>query len=73
MYVSLHHVHSSKLLRPSLSRAQNSTHAEFQSKVMSVLCSQGEYLEKATVLRPEVCMCTSSHHPFFNKNESVDL
>lgn len=67
MYVSLHRVHSCKLTRPSLSRAQNSTSVEFQSKVMLVLCSQGEYLEKATILSPEVYVYTSSHHPFLLK------
>lgn len=32
-----------KLTRPSLSRAQNSTPVEFQSKVMKILCSKCEY------------------------------
>lgn len=45
-----------KLTRPSLSRAQNSTPVEFQSKVMKLLCSKCEYWYALWFYRNSNCL-----------------
>lgn len=45
-----------KLTRPSLSRAQNSTPVEFQSKVMKILCSKCEYCYVLWCYRNSNCL-----------------